>query len=71
MNQLEYQRELIAFDEKISLGKLEVAMAEEAVKKLEFEKAKFNLQYVDLVLKSSKPVEAAPPPNPGAAPNAG
>jgi hypothetical protein len=38
-------KEILAFDEKIALAKLEEAKAEERVKELEYQKARFCLEY--------------------------
>lgn len=40
----EFQRELLAFDEKISLAKLEESKASERVRELEYQKARFSLE---------------------------
>ena len=45
MNQVEYQREMLAFDEKVALAKLEESKASERVKELEYQKSRFNLDY--------------------------
>jgi len=41
----DYQREILAFDEKISLAKLEESKAAERVKELEYQKSRFCLDY--------------------------
>lgn len=43
MNQMEFQREIFAFDEKICLAKLEESKASERVQELEYQKARFSL----------------------------
>ena len=43
MNQLEYQREMCAYDEKIALAELEESKASQRVRELKFEKARFQL----------------------------
>lgn len=45
MNQMELQRELLAFDEKISLAKLEESKATVRVRELEYQKARFSLDF--------------------------
>jgi len=42
----DFQRELLAFDEKIALAELEVAKAEERVKQLKYEKSRYSLEYI-------------------------
>jgi len=44
-NNVEYQRELLAFEEKIALAKLEESKAAERVKEIEYQKSRFNLEY--------------------------
>lgn len=39
----EFQRELLAFDEKIALAKLEESKAAERVRELEYQKSRFTL----------------------------
>lgn len=51
MNQLEYQRELSSFDEKISLAELEEAKAHERVNELKYHKARFNMDFLTAVCK--------------------
>lgn len=46
MNQAEFQREVLAFDEKIALAELEVAKAEERVKELKYQKSHFQFEMV-------------------------
>ena len=69
MTQLEFQREILAFDEKISLSKLEVAKAEERVKELEYQKSRFQLDFMTAVVRENaqqQPQQPAPTPTPGA-----
>lgn len=40
----EFQRELLAFEEKIALAKLEESKAAERVRELEYQKARFTLE---------------------------
>lgn len=56
MSQLEYQRELLSFDEKVNLAKLEEAKAAERVRELEYQKSRFVL---DIFLANMKEQEAA------------
>lgn len=51
MNQLEYQRELAAFDEKISLAELEESKAAERVKELRYERSRFIFEFTKALLK--------------------
>lgn len=50
-SQLEYQRELLAFDEKITLAELEASKAKERVDELKYQKARFQLDFVVATLK--------------------
>lgn len=46
---IDVQRELLAYNEKIALAKLEVAKAKERVKEIEFQKSRFELEvYVEM-----------------------
>jgi len=60
MSQLEYQREMCAFDEKITLAELETAKAEERVRELKYQKARFNLDFMAAVCKQ----QPVPQPEP-------
>lgn len=44
MNDLDIMRELLAYDEKIALAKLEVSKAEGRVRELEYGKARYHLE---------------------------
>jgi hypothetical protein len=44
MDQIEFQRELLAFEEKIALAKLEESKASERVRELEYQKARFSFE---------------------------
>lgn len=52
LKSLEIQREIAAFDEKILLGKLEVSKAQERVSELKYQKARFNLDYINAVIRA-------------------
>lgn len=54
MNAAEFQRELSAFDEKVALAELEVAKAEERVRELKYQKARFGLDYMNLVVRAQQ-----------------
>ena len=45
MESIEYKREILAFDEKIALAKLEESKASERVKELEFQRARFCMDF--------------------------
>jgi hypothetical protein len=49
-----FQREMLAYDEKISLGKLEEAKATERVRELEYQKARFGLEYFLAMMKQQQ-----------------
>jgi hypothetical protein len=42
---VDFQRELLAFEEKIMLAEVEVAKAKERVSELKYSKARFSLDY--------------------------
>ena len=50
----DFQRELLAFDEKISLAKLEESKASERVKELEYQKARFTLDAFTMSLREQQ-----------------
>ena len=65
MAQTEYQRELLAFDEKIALAELEEAKASERIKELEYQRARFNMDYFIAVQKEQQArQQASQPPAP-------
>lgn len=41
----QFHRELLSYDEKIQLSKLEVAKAEERTQTLEYEKSRYTLEF--------------------------
>jgi len=59
MNQMEYQREILAFDEKIALAELEASKAEERVKELKYQKSRFNLDFITLNIKAQAQAQQA------------
>jgi hypothetical protein len=63
----DYQRELLAFDEKIALAKLEESKASERVRALEYDKARFNLEFFLAAVKQQQEQAATKmaPPQPG------
>lgn len=50
--QLEFQREVAAFDEKITLAELEAAKADERVKELKYQKSRYHLDVIVSNLRS-------------------
>lgn len=59
----EFQRELLAFDEKIALAKLEESKASERVRELEYQKARFSLEVFMNMLKQQQEAAKAGKPN--------
>ena len=51
---VDYQREILAFDEKIALAKLEESKASERVRALEYDKARFNLEFFLAAMKQQQ-----------------
>lgn len=66
MNQMEFNRELLSFDEKIRLAKLEESKAAERVCELEYQKARFSLDV--FVANMQQEAVAAQPPAPAPKP---
>jgi hypothetical protein len=62
MNQLQYQLEMVAFDEKIALADLEKAKAAERVKELIYEKARFQMQWLIQVAQAQEKANQAQVP---------
>lgn len=54
MTQLEYQRELAAFECNITLSEHEEAKAHERVTELKYMKARFNLDYITAVVQAQE-----------------
>lgn len=50
----EYQREILAFEEKIALAEMETAKAEERVKELKYQKARFSLDYFTAMMRAQE-----------------
>ena len=61
MNQTEFNREMLSFDEKIKLAELEEAKAAERVKELGYQKARFSL---DIFLAKEQETVASQAPKP-------
>jgi hypothetical protein len=53
---------MCAFDSNIALGELEVTKAKERVDELKFQKARFNLDYINAVIKSQAAAQPGPAP---------
>jgi len=51
MNQMEFQREIAAYEEKIALAELEETKAAERVKELKYKKARFALDVMSAACK--------------------
>lgn len=54
MDQLKFQLEMSSFDEKIALSKLEEAKALERTKELEYQKARFQIDWLTMVAKTQE-----------------
>ena len=54
MDQLMFQIEMAAFEEKRALAELEEAKAHERVKELEYEKARFQMQWLTHVAQAQE-----------------
>lgn len=52
--ELDYRRELSAFDEKIALADLEASKAQERVNELKYQKARFNLEFLVATIKAQQ-----------------
>jgi hypothetical protein len=73
MDQMRFQMELAAFDEKIALAELEESKAAERVKELKYEKARFQMEILNVVARQQDAVrqqaqgqgQVQPPPQKG------
>lgn len=52
MNQLEYQREIAAFEEKIALAELEETKAKERKDELKYQKSRFLLDFLTATVRA-------------------
>ena len=71
MNEIQFQLELAAFQEKIALSKLEAKKAETRTSELEFELARFQMEWLRLAAKQAQDqqtVGVTPPLVPNDAP---
>lgn len=59
MDQLKFQLEIAAFDEKIALAELEEAKAAERVKELKYEKTRFCLEWLTHVARAQEQQQMA------------
>jgi len=55
--ELDYRRELSAFDEKIALAELEASKAQERVNELKYQKARFNLEFLVATIRAQQQPE--------------
>jgi hypothetical protein len=56
----DFQREILAFDEKIALAKLEEAKAHQRVLEIEFQRARFNMDVFVNTMKEQQAIAAQP-----------
>ena len=54
MDQLKFQLEMAAFQEKTSLAELEVSKAKERVSELKYEQARFQLEWLSHVARAQE-----------------
>ena len=54
MEQLKFQLEMAAFDEKCALAELEEAKAAERVKELRYEKARFHMEWLSHIARQQE-----------------
>lgn len=60
MGQLQIERELLSFDEKIALAKLEESKASERVRELEYQKSRYRLEICALMMKAEQEKQKCP-----------
>ena len=54
MDQLKFQLEMAAFEEKIALAELEESKAAERVKELKYEKARFQMEWLSHIARQQE-----------------
>jgi len=59
MHQIDFQREMLSFEEKIALAELEESKAGERVKELKYQRARFGLEAFLMQVKEQQ--QNAPP----------
>jgi hypothetical protein len=64
MDQFQFQCEMAAFEEKRALAELEEAKAHERVKELEYEKARFQMQWLAHVAQAQEKARQQQVPTP-------
>jgi hypothetical protein len=67
MDQMRFQLEMAAFEEKIALAELEESKAAERVKELKYERTRFQLEFLSMVAKNQDAARQAQqqvPPQP-------
>jgi hypothetical protein len=52
MDQIRFQLEMAAFDEKIALAELEESKAAERVKELKYERTRFQLEFLTIIARN-------------------
>lgn len=59
MDQMQFQMEMTAFDEKVALAELEEAKAAERVKELKYEKVRFQMEWLKHVAQAQEKARMA------------
>ena len=58
MDQLKFQLEMAAYEEKIALSELEESKAAERVKELKYERSRFQVEWLSLVARAQEQAQA-------------
>ena len=58
MDQLKFQLEMAAYEEKIALSELEESKAAERVKELKYERSRFQVEWLSLVARDQEQAQA-------------
>jgi hypothetical protein len=65
MNEISFQLEMAAFQEKLALGELEEAKSHERVKEIAFQLARFQMEWLKQMAKEQQAAGCCtPPPEP-------
>jgi len=61
MDQLKFQLEMAAFEEKIALAELEESKAAERVKELKYERSRFHMEFLSHVARAQEQAQKQQP----------
>jgi hypothetical protein len=71
MDQMKFQLEMAAFEEKIALAELEESKAAERVKELKYQRARFQIEWLSMVARAQEQARSQQVPQQQGQPSAG